>query len=181
MTTSQGQFVYWFAMKLLLWVIPAIVLIRYSGRKFVEVMSIKRFQSMIVWGCGVGLVLGVITIIIKILGHQPLFSFENTLSFISGVIIAPIVEEITFRGAVLGSLTQHYRFAVANTLTALFFLGAQISGWYFQGSLMNNLSSPVGGALSIFILGLVFGYIAHRSKSVSGSIITHILNNLFNA
>ncbi|MBE3123029.1 MAG: CPBP family intramembrane metalloprotease [Thermoplasmata archaeon] len=46
---------------------------------------------------------------------------------------------------------------------------------------MDNLSTPLGGALSIFILGLIFGYVAHRSKSVSGSIITHILNNLFNA
>jgi membrane protease YdiL (CAAX protease family) len=46
---------------------------------------------------------------------------------------------------------------------------------------MSNLSSPLSGALSIFVLGLIFGYVAHRSKSVSGSIITHMLNNLFNA
>jgi membrane protease YdiL (CAAX protease family) len=102
MATSQGQFVYWLVMKLILWVLPSIVIIRYSGRKCVEVMSIKRFQSILVWGCGFGLMLGAITIGIKALEHQPLFLFENTLSFISGVIIAPIVEEVTFRGAVLG-------------------------------------------------------------------------------
>jgi len=181
MTTSQGQFVYWSVMKLLLWVIPAVVVIRYSGRKFAEVISIKRLRSILLWGGGVGLALGAVTIIIKALGHQSFLSFDITWSFIGGVIVAPIVEEITFRGAVLGALTQHYRFAVANILTAIFFLGAHIPGWYFQKTLMTNLSSPIGGALSIFILGLVFGYVAHKSKSVSGSIITHILNNLFNA
>jgi membrane protease YdiL (CAAX protease family) len=180
MTTGQGQFIYWLIMKILLWVVPSIILIRYSGRTFTEVMSIKRVQSLLFWGCGVGLLLGAITILVKSLGQQPVFSSDNVLSFISGVIIAPIVEEITFRGAVLGALSQQYRFVYANILTAFFFLGVHLPGWYFQGTLMNTLSSPLTGALSIFLLGLVFGYVAYRSKSVSGSIITHMLNNLFN-
>lgn len=179
--TDQGQFMYWVAMKILLWVIPSIILIRYSGRRFVDVMGKQRLRSMILWGGGVGLALGAITIGIKTLENQPVFSFGTTLSLLSAVLVAPIVEEITFRGAVLGSLTQRYRFCFANLLTAFFFLGVHIPGWYFQGTLMTTMSSPLNGALSIFILGLFFGYVAHRSKSVSGSIITHILNNAFNA
>lgn len=130
--------------------------------------------------CGVGLLLGGITMMMKVLCHQPFFSFDSIWSFISGVIVAPIVEEITFRGAILGAFLQRYRFAIANILTALFFLGIHLPGWYFQGSIMMNLYSPFSGALSIFILGVVFGYVAHKSKAVSGSIIAHILNNLFN-
>jgi uncharacterized protein len=177
--TSQGQFVYWLVMKLMLLVLPAIVVIRYSGRTLTEVMGVKRLKSIILWGVGIGLLLGGITMSIKILGHSPLFAIESVWSFISGVIISPIVEEITFRGAVLGALTQRYRFVVANSLTAFFFLGVHLPGWYFQNRLMNNLITPIGGALSIFMLGFIFGYVAQKSKSVSESIITHMLNNLF--
>jgi membrane protease YdiL (CAAX protease family) len=181
LSTDQGQFVYFLTMKLLLWVVPSILIIRYSGHRFIDVMGRHRLRSMVLWGGGVGLALGAITIGIKALGNQPIFAFGTALSLISGVLVAPIVEEIAFRGAILGSLTQRYRFWFANLLTAFFFLGVHFPGWYFQGTLMANVSSPLNGALSIFILGLVFGYVAHRSKSVSGSIITHILNNAFNA
>jgi uncharacterized protein len=180
MTTSQGQFMYWLVMKLLIWVLPAVVLIRYSGRTLTEVFGIKRVRSLLLWGCGVGLLLGGITILIKVLGHQPFFSSYTPWSVLGAVIVAPIVEEITFRGAVLGSLTQQYRFVYANIVTALLFLGIHLPGWYFQGNLVSNLSNPIGGAVSIFLLGLVFGYVSYRSKSLSGSILTHILNNVSN-
>ena len=84
-----------------------------------------------------------------------------------------------FRGAVLGNLTQRYRFLLANTLTAALFLGMHLPGWHFQGHLWVNLTAPVGGALSIFLLGWVFGLVADKSKSVAASMIAHSLNNLF--
>jgi membrane protease YdiL (CAAX protease family) len=43
------------------------------------------------------------------------------------------------------------------------------------------LLSPLGGALSIFLLGWVFGFAAYKSKSTAASTITHIFNNLGNA
>lgn len=50
MTTSQGKFVFWLSMRVIVWVIPAIVLIRYSGRKFVDVMGVQRLRSLLLWG-----------------------------------------------------------------------------------------------------------------------------------
>ncbi len=143
-------------------------------------LQVKKIRAVLLWGGGVGLVLGVIAILGKTIEHQPLLIFEDTWSSISGVLVAPIVEEIVFRGAVLGALMQRYRFPIANLLTAFFFLGIHIPGWYFQGVLTDTLLSPLNGALSIFILGLIFGYVAYRSNSVSGSILAHILNNFFN-
>jgi membrane protease YdiL (CAAX protease family) len=180
MTTSQGQFVYWLVMKLLLWVAPSLALLRYSGRRIIDVLGMRRVRSVLLWGGGVGLLLGALSLLVRAYGQLPFFAFEDIWSFISGVIIAPIVEEIAFRGAVLGALTQHFRFVSSNLVTALLFLGIHLPGWYFQGTLESNASSPLGGAVSIFLLGLVFGYVACRSTSVSGSIITHILNNVFN-
>ena len=179
-STSQGQFLYWLGMRLLLWVLPALLLIRYSGRSLSEVMGSTRLRAAVIWGGGIGLVLGVITLGSKVLGHQPLLSSSEALAVVSAVVVAPIIEEVAFRGAVLGALMPRYRFWTANLVTAVVFLGIHLPGWYFQGALIGDLRSPLGGALSIFILGLVFGYVAYRSKSVSGSIIAHALNNFFN-
>jgi membrane protease YdiL (CAAX protease family) len=94
-------------------------------------------------------------------------------------VIAPLFEEFMFRGAVLGALLERYRFAVANVLTAALFLGLHLPGWYFQGRLWEHLMSLAGGALAIFVLGLVFGFVAQRGRSLVASILTHAISNLF--
>ncbi|MCX5758667.1 MAG: CPBP family intramembrane metalloprotease [Candidatus Hydrogenedentes bacterium] len=181
MNTSGDRSAYWLIMKMLLWILPATVVIRLSGRRLTDVMGFERVRSIIVWGGGVGLILGATTLVTKTFGHHPLFASQLGWPLFSGVLAAPIVEEIAFRGAILGALGERFRFGVANAITGLLFTGVHFIGWYFQGRLLANLKSPIGGALSIFLLGLVFGYVAHRSKSVAASTLTHILNNLFNA
>jgi len=179
--TDAGRFGYWQVMKLLLWVLPAVALIRTSGRGLRDVIGLNRVRSILLWGGGAGLVFVVSALITRAAGNKPLFLPGLTWAFVGGVIVAPIVEEITFRGAVLPDLLKRYRFVAANTLTALFFLGIHLPGWYFQGRLPAMLAQPVGGALSIFIIGWVLGLVAYKSKSVAGSTLTHILNNLFSA
>jgi membrane protease YdiL (CAAX protease family) len=179
--TDAGQFAYWQVMKLLLWVLPAVALIRTSGQRLRDVIGLSRVRSILLWGGGVGLVFVASALITRAAGNKPLFSPQLTWAFAGGVIVAPIVEEITFRGAVLPGLLKRYRFLAANTFTAFFFLGIHLPGWYFQGRLPAMLAQPVGGALSIFIIGWVLGLVAYKSKSVAGSTLTHILNNLFSA
>jgi uncharacterized protein len=181
LATDAGQFAYWTFMKLALWVVPALVLIRLSGRRIRTVFAFGRWRSALLWGGGVGLVLGASAVLPALLRHQPLLSTSVSWAFVNAVVVAPIVEELTFRGAVLGGLSKRYRFAVANTLTALFFLGAHLPGWYFQGQLWSLLVTPVGGALSIFVIGWLLGFVMYRSQSLLGSTLAHMLNNLFNA
>ncbi|MCC6143093.1 MAG: CPBP family intramembrane metalloprotease [Candidatus Hydrogenedentes bacterium] len=177
--TRAARFVFWIIMKALFWILPAWLLARYCGRSTGEVFALHRVRAIALWGGGTGLLLGGIALITKNLSGQPLLSLELNLSLLSGALIAPLVEEYTFRGAVLGALQARLRFHTANLLTALFFVGAHFPGWYFQDRLLANLVNPVGGALSIFLLGLVFGYVVHRSKSVAAGALTHMLNNLF--
>lgn len=179
--SAMAQTIFWIMMKMLLWILPSVILIHLSGRTLRETINIKHIKSVVFWGGGTGLVLGGITLLTRLFSHQPLFSFALSWSFFNGVIVSPIVEEITFRGAVLGVLQKKFSFAVSNVFTALMFLGAHLPGWYFQGVLKANLLNPMDGALSVFLLGLVFGYVAHKSKSVAGSTIAHMLNNFFNA
>jgi membrane protease YdiL (CAAX protease family) len=177
--TNGGQFTYWTIMTVLLWLLPSIALIHGLGYRVREVIAFNRWRSAILWGCSAGFILILIKLIINAYNHQPLFSLPVNWSFATSVIVAPIVEEITFRGAVLRGLMLRHHFAVANTLTAIFFLGAHLPGWFFQGKLSFMLTHPVGGAISILIIGWILGLVAFKSNSVLGSILTHMLNNLF--
>ncbi len=60
----------------------------------------------------------------------------------------------------------------------LMFVVLHLPGWYFMGRLFQNLTDPAGGALSIFLLGLAFGYATHRGRSVAAGMLAHFLNNL---
>jgi membrane protease YdiL (CAAX protease family) len=71
------------------------------------------------------------------------------------------------------------RFIAVNTLTAIFFLGVHLPGWYFQDRLSTMLTQLAGGAASILVIGWVLGFVSYKSKSILGSILTHMLNNLF--
>jgi len=177
--TQAGGFAYWTTMKLLLWILPSLLLIHLSGRKLRDVIGLTRLRHAVLWGVAVGSVLGLISLMTKAIQHKPLLSVSLSWPFFSVIVIAPIFEEFMFRGALLGALVSWYRFAVANVIVAALFLGLHMIGWHFQGRLWQNLASPVGGALAIFLLGLVFGFVAHRSKSLIASILAHSLNNLF--
>jgi len=181
LTTASGRFAYWTFMKLLFWVLPAAVLLHASGHQLRDTVGLGRVRAIIVWGGGFGLLFAASALITRTVSHQPLFAPHFGWPFLGGVIVAPIVEEFAFRGAVLRTLLARYRFIVANTLTAIFFLGIHVPGWYFQGRLSAMLAQPTGGALSVLVIGWVLGFVACQSKSVAASTLTHVLNNLFSA
>jgi len=95
------------------------------------------------------------------------------------LVIAPLFEEFLLRGAIQGNLEKGYSFWNANLISSVFFVILHIPGWYFMGVLVDNLTNPFGGALSIFLVSLAFGYAAHRSRSVMGGVLAHFLSNLF--
>lgn len=178
--TAQGpQFFYWTLMRLVIWVLPAIVFIKISKLEFSDIIGADKGRSTLIWGVGLGLMLGALTFIERAFNYQPLFTPHLSWGFMTAVIVAPFVEELVFRGAVLGSLQRQYRFSIANTITALLFVIAHMPGWYFQGLLIANLTNPLGGALAIFLIGWALGYVKYRSGSILGSTLAHMLNNLF--
>jgi uncharacterized protein len=176
-TSDFGSFVYWTTMKVLIWVVPATFVMHQIGLRVSEVMAPARWRSILLWGLGAGIILAAINIIPHAFVKQPLFAPQLSWALVNAVVIAPIVEEYTFRGVIFVALKQRYRFIMANSLTALFFLGAHLPGWYFQGKLNSQLMAPIGGAFSIFLLGWIFGFVRERSQSVLGGTLAHIINN----
>lgn len=174
--TSNGQFLYWTIMKALLWVAPAVLVFRYAGIPVGKAMRGDGIRPVLVWGLGAGLLISVEAVVRKLLGNQP-FSLMLDWTLVNVVLIAPLVEEFVFRGAVMGGLMKRYRFSVANAVSSLLFVGAHVPGWYFSGVLMDRLTQPIGGAFSIFVLGLIFGLVVWKSRSVAAGMIAHAINN----
>ena len=89
----------------------------------------------------------------------------SVLQFISAVILAPIVEEIIFRGFVLP------RFAKAMPLTLAVVLSSVTFG------LIHNMQ--IVWICYATVLGLLMAFIAIHEKSVLASILFHVVFNLF--
>jgi membrane protease YdiL (CAAX protease family) len=174
LTTGGGSFAYWTVLKVLVWLAPALWLIRASRRTIVDAFGLNRLGVTLAWGLGAGIVLAAINVVVR--GSTTLY-FDPSWALLNAALVAPAVEEAAFRGAVLGALSTRFSFAIANTSTAALFVLAHVPGWFFQGRLLEMISAPIGGALSIFVLGWLFGWIAYKARSVGAATIAHALNN----
>lgn len=180
-TTELVRFIYWTVLRLLIWVLPSCFLIVRSGRKLRDLFSLRDMKRILLWGGGFGLLAALSVILTRTLTGRPLFSFYWNASVLTSLVVGPIVEEITFRGVVLYAFQSRMKFWLANLITSFLFLLVHLPGWYFQGTLVDHLVKLSGGGLTILILGWVFGLVAQKSRSISGSILTHVINNFFSS
>ena len=88
------------------------------------------------------------------------------------MVTAPLLEEFLMRGAVMENLAMEQPFWKANLVSSLMFVLLHVPGWLF-------MEAGLGGALPVFLISIVLGLAAHRSRSVLGGVIAHFLNNLF--
>lgn len=84
-------------------------------------------------------------------------------AFLYTVLAAPVVEEILFRGTVLGYLRKGFSDRAAVVIAALFFAIVHFN--WVQGSYA-------------FVLGILLGYLCCRTKSLWTSIFLHMFMNL---
>jgi len=181
----QTDTIYWIAMKVIIWVLPAVLIIRIAQRRnvidFLELSS-SHLRPGLVWGAGVGLVLVVITFLGRTLpagAHARAVAF--TLVFLNAVVVAPLVEEIALRGFFLKELELMGRgFWAANVLSTLVFVSMHIPGWLFNGRFPST-TQLVQAMVPLAGLSLLFGWTKKRSSSLYGSIIVHAINNLYSA
>ena len=78
------------------------------------------------------------------------------------VLIAPVVEEMFFRGVLFASLKETVGFRLGLVLQAVVFSVSH---------------AQVNELFPLFILGCILGYVYYRSSSLMPSIIVHVLNN----
>lgn len=78
------------------------------------------------------------------------------------VFIAPLVEEVIFRGIMLEGLLKKYDYRVAVFISALLFAVMHFN--WIQG-------------VNTFVLGLVISYVYYLTRSVKVAIVVHFMNN----
>lgn len=170
--------VFWLIAKAFVWLLPAFVLVRSSGRDFSSVFNLKDWRHWCCWGMTVGLLIAATGFLQRAIAGQPLLPGKFDYGTLNVLLIAPLFEEFLFRAAILPNLIPVLGFARSNLITSFYFVLLHIPGWYMMGNLHTMLTLPVGGALSIFVLGLLFGWVSHKSRSFLGGAIAHCLNNL---
>ena len=150
----------------------------YSGLPFKQVFSIKGFNililpAMIITFGGLQYFLSEINIHFEKVLPPPgwfmeLFArlFDSDLGVWGGilriVIIAPIVEEIIFRGLIMSGFSRIYNPVLAIFFSALLFALFHLNPWQFAAA---------------FSLGLVLGWIRIRTGSVLACIAGHATHN----
>ena len=84
-------------------------------------------------------------------------------AFMKVVIIAPVVEELIFRGVIMHGLMRNYPKLIAIVVSALFFALFHLNPWQFPAT---------------FLLGLLLGWVMVVTRNIFACIIGHSINNL---
>ncbi|MDY7228321.1 CPBP family intramembrane glutamic endopeptidase [Hyalangium rubrum] len=87
----------------------------------------------------------------------------NVFSFASVVLLAPLLEEVLFRGLILEGLLKNYRPSTAIAVSALLFGVVHLNPW--QG---------IAGAL----MGIFLGWLYWKTRSLLPCILVHATSNL---
>ena len=180
---TQADTIYWISLKLIVWILPAVLAIRLLERApVVGFLELRNPGNGLLWGFGVGAVLVAVTFLGKALPlgttlHAP----ELSLVFVNAVMVAPLVEEITLRGFLLKRIELNgHSFWRANALTTVVFVAMHLPGWYFQGR-----ATPIVGFAQqvppLAALSLLIGWTKRRSGSLYAAIVLHAINNFYSA
>src|ERR1044072_4771851 len=154
--SSLIEFVYWTIAKLIIWILPIVVIIKYWVRQpLIDYLSLREWKKGVKAGAVIGLVFIGLSFILDLFMRS--FALPKiTIGFFSAVFLTPVLEETVFRGYVLGALEKSgYGFWRSNFVAALTFLGIHLPGWYFRKS--SILTQPIL-IFSIFLIGLIAGY-----------------------
>ena len=152
---------------------------RKSEVKLLEIFPFKRFNPLIIlpiitffWGMQ-NILNEVNALLDKVIPPPDWFwelfnkIFESDYgwfgAFVKVAIIAPIVEELIFRGVIMHGFMKNYRGWFAVFMSALLFALFHLNPWQFPAT---------------FILGLLLGWLMLSTKSIILCIIGHSLNNL---
>jgi len=167
----------------------ALIVYRIGRRRSVwELLGLKWHRVAACVGQGIagfGVVVALLAIALSVLGQlgierivplapqAPVEVFLETRSpltfaiyFVLVGIIAPVLEELIFRGFVYGGLRRMMTVPAAALASALIFAAAHVA-------------VPVGSLLAITLIGVVLAYLYERSGSLIAPMVTHAMYNSF--
>lgn len=168
-----------FLFKIIIWIIPVVLYLKFFENinclKYLKLNT--NLKSGFIWSVSiiiVGIVILIIILNLKI--YQFTNPFQNQYS--SVILIAPILEEITFRGFILNKLNEISSFWYVNIITSILFVAIHIPGWIIINETI-ILYDMIQLIISIFIISIILGWVMQKSGSLYPAIVLHAINNYF--
>lgn len=137
-----------------------------------NVLKVKVMVSLVIAAVGCYCLAVLVATLVSIISPEALETFnglmdsalsgDEFMAFLAVVILAPIAEELLFRGIIFRMLVKHWSEVAAIVVSALLF------GLYHM-----NLMQ----AIYVLPIGLLLGYTAYKCKSVLPCILIHMINN----
>ena len=172
--------VYSNAIKLALWVLPALITLRVwrcPPFKYVKLTTRVELRGLMIAVLVVAAWLTAVIIVEATLAGKTISNMlfhKDWLMILAGVIVSPILEEILFRGFFLNGLNESLGFWKSNVISAAAFMLVHVTYWVSK----NGLSGPVLKDLAnVFLLGCLFGWVMKKTNSLWPAIGAHIANN----
>ncbi len=168
------------AEKLLIWTLPAWLLVR----KYRDAVAVPRlFGGAVRWGfvagccaalIGYSVVSSWVTFGFGLPRLHPAFA---PVSLIGTVLLVGITEEMAFRGWLLNALVPRVGEMPALAVSSALFILIHFPIWYTGGLFLTPLTL-LRSCLSIFMLGMLFGYVFLREKNLLPAMLVHMTWNL---
>lgn len=163
--------------RLLLWVIPVFVFLKYIER-VEDVLGYLQLKQHLARGIGMGCGVGVLLFI----GHTLIAGWPKSEhlyftwnSIVSTSLLIGVIEEIPFRGFILKKFQERFDFWIANGITSFLFLAIHLTGWISLGLFSWSV------AAAVLITGFLLGILTYYARSLWAPIIAHDVNNLISA
>lgn len=167
---NDNIYVYTFlteGIRVLFFIVPILFFLKHVDG--VSPISFLKLNVQIVKNTKKGMIIGLLCVIwaIVTIGYQHV-NFDIGIKYWATALIVGFAEEIPFRGFLLQKLEEKLSFLKANCLSAFLFMAIHFPSYIFH----NNKNMFIDG-ISVFIWGLVFGFIFNRTKSLLPGIISH--------
>lgn len=165
------------ALKVVIWIVPVLCFIKIVEKEdFLTYLGLRHLGMKWI-GIGSFLLIAYFFIIHFIVLHRPIDFRLGFDEWLNTVLLVGITEEIVFRGFILKKLMASYKFWLANTMTAFLFLFIHFPIWFYKG--LFEFPSILSASFTVFLLGLIFGYVYKKSGSLWPVIVIHSLYDLF--
>jgi uncharacterized protein len=167
----------WLGGRMLIWVVPVLLILEYADLH--APCSYLKLKFNQIKGLTWGLVIGFIYIAFLLL--KDYFLGDKSLNFNIGIhywlggLLIGLIEEIPFRGFLLQKIEENMGFWKANLISSILFTVHHYPKWIYQGT-----GGMILNSVTVLIVGLIFGYVFKKTKSLWSVVILHSIYDLAN-
>lgn len=162
-------------MRITVWIIPVILFLRYID--FKKPVSFLKLDKDVARKILIGVLISVVFLIWVILRDYCIMHRQINFNIGIGkwmtVLVVGFAEEILFRGFLLQKVEAAKGFWKANFISAFMFMLAHFPSYIYHAN--NNM---IIEGINIFVMGVIFGYILKRTRSLWPGIVSHSIYDL---